>query len=126
MLVGLTWGFELASESQGATNGTIVAWDLLPFGLIWGVLEGHFGWTPGKRLLNARTVRADGTTAGVGRGLLRAFSFGGCLAVGFSTASLGLAYLAFALLFSRARQSTGWLAEHDRMTGTRVIGLTPA
>lgn len=106
----------------------------IPVYLIWfGVLEGRFGWSPGKYAARLRVVRVDGSLPGVPRGMARALvvwlpSLAGAIAYGITdgstakgfaqiTAALGLS----ALLFIRARRSNGFAAEHDRLTGTRVV-----
>lgn len=111
----------------------------LPVYLVWfGVLEGRFGWSPGKYVARLRVARVDGSMPGLPRGLARtlfiwlpalagAIAYGitdGSAAKGFAqiTASLGLS----ALLFVRARRSNGFRAEHDRLTGTRVVRRSAA
>ncbi|GIU85392.1 MAG: hypothetical protein KatS3mg008_2167 [Acidimicrobiales bacterium] len=60
-------------DSNYVEFGGVVGW-ILVFSLVTAaiyVLEGATGRTPGKALVGIATVTADGTPAGVGRGLLR-------------------------------------------------------
>lgn len=106
----------------------------LPFWLAWfGALEGLLGWSPGKLVAGLRVQAEDGATIGLVRGLTRAAIFwvpnvlgdlpGALVPKGMGQSTLqGLATLAcYALLFSRARRQNGYLAEHDRLTNSRVV-----
>ncbi len=105
----------------------------LPVELLWyGALEGLTGWSVGKWLLGLRVTR-EGEVPGVPRGLLRGLLIaspglvGAVLSMGFGTVNVrsavaSAAYvLVLVLLFVRARKSNGFLGEHDRITGTRVV-----
>lgn len=120
-----------ASDPRYAAYQTAAA---LPIELlIYGVLEGLTGWTPAKRLLGIRTARADGTPPGIPRALLRGFCvvLPGLVAAMASlqftdaarqaSVTMLIGFGGLGLLFIRARQRNGWLAEHDRLTGTRVV-----
>ncbi|MBL0889534.1 MAG: protein kinase [Gemmatimonadaceae bacterium] len=129
------FGVSVALTANDPRYAMVQALCALPFELlIYGVLEGLTGWTPAKRLLGLRTIRADGGVPGIARAVLRGLFViaPGLLAVLASrplatdktaaaivvmTISIG----GFLLLFARARKANGWLAEHDRLTGTRVV-----
>lgn len=128
-------GVNIALTVDDPRYAVVQALSALPFELlIYGVLEGLTGWTPAKRLLGLRTIRTDGGVPGIARALLRGLFViaPGLLAV---LASLPLAKDKAAgavvvmtisiggvlLLFVRARMVNGWLAEHDRISGTRVV-----
>ena len=106
----------------------------LPVHLLWfGALEGRFGWSPGKYIARLRVARVDGSLPGLSRGMARAFllwlpNLAGASAYALSEGSTakGVAQLTvtlglIALFFIRARPSNGFAAEHDRLTGTRVV-----
>ena len=128
-------GVNIALTADDPRYALVQALAALPFEiLIYGMLEGLTGWTPAKRLLGLRTIRADGGVPGIARAALRGLFVitPGLLAV---LASLPLAKDKAAgalvvmtislggvlLLFARARKVNGWLAEHDRISGTRVV-----
>lgn len=58
-------------QLQGAAATLFLTLSLAAPLLYWGVLPGMTGWTPGKRLLGLRLVRADGSLPGAGRGVVR-------------------------------------------------------
>lgn len=106
----------------------------LPIELVWfALLEGRFGWSPGKLLLGLRVARVEGGPPGITKAALRLLVFISPGIVGLlstlpnkspTTRALALQFV-FALvllaLFARARRSNGYMAEHDRLTGTRVV-----
>ena len=105
-----------------------------PIELVWfGVMEGRFGWSPGKFILGLRVANADGGPPGIAKGLIRTLLFVGMSVVAALLASpisdsttraftvQALYALALVALFARARPSSGFLGEHDRLTGTRVV-----
>ena len=97
--------------------------------LLWGSFEGIMGWSPGKRVVKARVLRADGTMPGFARGMLRALAVWTCAYLGNVIMALGGSmswasmspFALLAVLFARSRRSNGWRAEHDRLTDTRVV-----
>ncbi len=118
--------------------------------LVWiayfGLLEGLWQASLGKRLLGLRVIRADGQRLGLARAFARAAAYQipafvglvPLLAVGlgrwtqFATEHqlLGLAtsigdYALIALLFSTARRRNGFAAVHDRLSNTRVVRHLP-
>lgn len=106
----------------------------IPFELLWfAVIEGRFGWSPGKLLLGLRVSRLEGGPPGMAKGTLRALAYtlpGVVAALAAQPVSdpiarayvIQIAYvLALIALFVRARRANGFLAEHDRLTGTRVV-----
>ena len=134
--VAARMGQNFAELSQHPTSQSVFmqAAIALPFELAWyGLLEGLLGRSPGKLLLGLRVVRVDGGPPGFIRGVGRALfvvspavlgGIGMLVAKG-PVAQLittgGLGFLALLAFFARARRSNGFLAEHDRFTGTRVI-----
>ena len=106
----------------------------LPIELVWyALIEGLTGWSPGKRLLGLRVARLTGGPPGVARGAVRGILIA---APGLIAAATGLAianttprtyttmaitWLGLIALFVRARKSNGFVGEHDRITGTRVL-----
>lgn len=128
-------GVNVALTADDPRYAVVQALSALPFEiLIYGLLEGLTGWTPAKRLLGLRTIRADGGAPGIARAAIRGLFVvaPGLLAVLASwplandkaagaivvmTISIG----GLLLLFARARKTNGWLAEHDRISGTRVV-----
>lgn len=128
-------GIEL-SDPQNVPAGRMLKSALvqLPVHLLWfGALEGRFGWSPGKYIARLRVARVDGSLPGLSRGMARALllwlpTLAGATAYAMTegstakgvaqiTVTLGL----IALFFLRARPSNGFAAEHDRLTGTRVV-----
>ncbi|HYT92820.1 MAG TPA: protein kinase [Gemmataceae bacterium] len=110
--------------------------EFLPFGL----MEGRWGWTPGKRLLRLRVCGLTGVDPpGVARGLLRVLSFYGCIWGGAELllllypgrtftpelAMLGgaLEVLGFLLVNSTLRARNGYRGLHELISGTRVVRL---
>ncbi len=66
--------FTLNGESwqlEGAAATLFLTVSLAASLFYWGVLPGMTGWTPGKRLLGLRLVRADGSPPGAGKGVVR-------------------------------------------------------
>jgi hypothetical protein len=136
VLAGTAVGLpEAAMTSAPTTAGSLFVVALtLPFQLAWsGWMEGRFGWSPGKRLMGLRVVDAGGEVPGMRRSMARALlmvlpSVAGAAATALvstpdDVSALDLAvWLALWLgLFLRVRPANGWLAEHDRLTGTRVV-----
>src|SRR5262249_31506903 len=110
--------------------------ELLPL----GILEGVWGWSPGKRLLRLRVSTANGfDPPGLWRGLLRAGTFYACIWLPsdavvaiFSrddaeTAPAGvggfLELIGFVLVISTRRARTGYRGLHEWLSGTRVVRL---
>lgn len=128
-------GIGVAMTVNDPRYSALQAMAALPFELlIYGVLEGLTGWTPAKRLLGLRTMRVDGGVPGVARATLRGLCVlaPGLIAaavilpleVGKSNAAMAamiLSIVGLLALFARARKTNGWRAEHDRLTGTRVV-----
>jgi len=96
-----------------AVVGTIVL-----LSLVFAVLQGTSGATPGKSLLGIRTVRADtGRAPGIGTALNRALILG---AAGLPTAGLGLSALAWTAAMDPGYRRRAW---HDHVTGTLVVDV---
>jgi uncharacterized RDD family membrane protein YckC len=125
----------LAGAPRSYTSEGDRVFDLLAFlgMLLLGVMEGRLGFSPGKRLLGLRVCTVSGLPVGARKGLARAFAANLdtawtalLIAPGLATATTERidrwlwAVLAVAL-FGRARKANGWLAEHDRVTSTRVV-----
>jgi hypothetical protein len=133
--IGSRLGVNLLEMSQHPTLRSTLLQVLisLPLEFAWyGLLEGRLGWTPGKLLAGLRVVRADGGVPGIARGMGRTMfvATSGILLVmlllvvptryvQFLAGTVG--FLIPLLFFVRARKSNGFLGEHDRLTGTRVV-----
>lgn len=93
---------------------------VLLVGVVFSVLVGTLGLTPGKALLGLRVVDHDtGATIGTGRALVRTLVLG---IAGLPTAGLGVATLAQTALVDPERQRRGW---HDRVSHATVIDINP-
>jgi uncharacterized RDD family membrane protein YckC len=57
--------------TTGATAVWLSVGGLAVAALLFGIVQGLTGWTPGKLIVGIRTVAEDGSVPGVGRGLLR-------------------------------------------------------
>ncbi len=89
-------------------------------GLVFAVVLGTLGSSPGKAAMGLRLVSAEaGRPIGVGRALLRTLVVG---AAGLPTFGLGLASLAWTALMDPRRQRRGW---HDHLTHSIVVDLRP-
>jgi len=111
----LWWVFDQqdALVVAGAVVGTIVA-----VSLVFAVLQGTSGATPGKSALGIRSVKeATGRQPGVGGALLRAVILG---LAGLPTAGLGIATLAWTAAMDADGRRRGW---HDLVTGTLVTDV---
>ena len=119
---------------QSARSSLIQLGFELPVFLLWfGVLEGRWGWSPGKLLAGTRVIRVGGGTPGMARGCARALllwslylpsaaaQLAGSTERERATLSVVVWFVAFALLFARARLRNGYAGEHDRLTDTRVV-----
>lgn len=122
---------EITTDRRAQLLQMLVA---LPLELLWyGVLEGRLGWSPGKLLVGLRVARRDGSPPGLARGAIRGLLI---LAPGFVAVLVSLpidsigtrawltgvvTFVLFGVLFFRARKANGYLAEHDRLTDTRVV-----
>ncbi len=106
----------------------------MPVELLWyAVLEGLTGWSVGKKLLGLRVARVTGGVPGMARGAVRGLLLaapglaGALAATAIADANtrqmvlMTVYVLGFALLFARARKSNGFVGEHDKVTGTRVV-----
>jgi len=94
----------------GAVFGTIVV-----VSLVFAVLQGTSGATPGKSALGIRSVKETaGRPPGVGGALLRAVILG---LAGLPTAGIGVATLAWTAAMDSDGRRRGW---HDLVTGTLV------
>ncbi|MCC6241330.1 MAG: protein kinase [Gemmatimonadaceae bacterium] len=106
----------------------------VPLALAFQALPmGRWGWTIGSLVAGIRVQRDDGGHPGVARAAVRILLIA-CLGVlDVVSAALApnediqfllssaLSLSAVALLFARAREANGYRAEHDRLTGTRVV-----
>ena len=123
------------SHPGGAVAGAVIA--IVVMTLYYGPLEGHWGATAGKALFGLRVVDSDLVAPGIARGLRRALAFAVPAQVvllvirvavmqvqpEFSIRlldSIGVTTYV-AILFSTARRTNGFLALHDRISGTRVV-----
>jgi uncharacterized RDD family membrane protein YckC len=116
----LVWRFLLREGAVWAGVGVLVAVVLL-VGLVFAVLVGVRGSTPGKSLMGLRVVRVGGgTPIGVGPALLRTLVLG---VAALPTFGLGVATLAQTAVTDRGRQRRGW---HDHLTDAVVVDVSPA
>jgi len=89
-------------------------------GLVYGVVLGTIGSSPGKAAMGLRAVSAEeGRPIGVSRALLRTLVVG---AAALPTFGLGLASLAWTALMDPGRQRRGW---HDHRTHSIVVDIRP-
>lgn len=99
----------------GALAGTV-----LLVSLLFAVVQGLTGASPGKALLGLRAVHhGTGTPIGVGRALLRGLVLG---VATLPTFGLGVATLAWTALMDRGRQRRGL---HDRLAHSVVVDVRP-
>jgi uncharacterized RDD family membrane protein YckC len=143
VLLFLSLNVTLASRRSGA----IVPWWLssVELGMMlayFGILEGLWGASVGKRITGLRVTKADGQPAGVAGAAWRALVFaipvivivlpglflgqGRLLELGAESPWLqslpGLVvYVLFGLLFSTARRRNGFAAVHELASRTRVV-----
>ena len=116
----LVWRFLLREGAVWAGIGVLVAVVLL-VGLVFALLVGVQGSTPGKSLMGLRVVRVGvGTPIGVGPALLRTLVLG---VAALPTFGLGVATLAQTAVTDRGRQRRGW---HDHLTDAVVVDVRPA
>ena len=114
------WRSFLRDGAVWAGVGVLVAVVVL-VGLVFAVLVGVQGSSPGKSLMGLRVVRAEGgTPIGLGPALLRTLVLG---VAALPTFGLGVATLAQTALMDRGRQRRGW---HDHLTGGIVVDVRPA
>ncbi len=89
-------------------------------GLVFAVVLGTMGSSPGKAAMGLRLVSAgEGRLIGVSRALLRTLVVG---AAALPTFGLGLASLAWTALMDPRRQRRGW---HDHLTHSIVVDIRP-
>jgi uncharacterized RDD family membrane protein YckC len=89
-------------------------------GVVFAVVLGTMGSSPGKAALGLRLVSAgEGRPIGVGPALLRTVIVA---AAALPTFGLGLASLAWTATMDRGRQRRGW---HDHVTGSIVVDVRP-
>lgn len=117
---------------------------IMVYGVAWlyfSILDGGWGFSPGKWLLRLRVIGPHGDPPGLMRSALRTLVFVGVAWI--PAAAIDVAYGAFAAeevrlwdlaymvalaagigaLFSTARAANGYRGLHDWAAGTRVIGL---
>jgi hypothetical protein len=88
--------------------------------VVFAVVLGTMGSSPGKAALGLRLVSADeGRPIGVGPALLRTVIVG---AAALPTFGLGLASLAWTAVMDGGRQRRGW---HDHVSGSVVVDIRP-
>jgi uncharacterized RDD family membrane protein YckC len=73
VLMGLVWGVAvLAGTALGDTGSILLVFTGVVATLVYGfLLEGLYGYTPGKYLLGLVVVRSDGSNCTVGASILR-------------------------------------------------------
>lgn len=115
----LAWRF-LFEEDQAAAGAAAVVGTVLLVSLVYGVLLGIAGLSPGKAVVGLRVVGYDdGRPIGVPQALLRTAVLG---IFTLPTAGLGLATLAWtAVMDPEGRRRGG----HDRMSNAVVVDVRP-
>ncbi len=89
-------------------------------GLVFAVVLGTMGSSPGKAAMGLRLVSAEeGRPIGVGRAMLRTLVVG---MAAVPTFGIGLASLAWTALMDPRRQRRGW---HDHLTDSIVVDIRP-
>jgi uncharacterized RDD family membrane protein YckC len=117
--VAVTAGRWLWSHGHHVLAVLVVTATLLLVGLVFAVLLGSTGATPGKALAGLRVVdTATGGPIGVGRAMLRTLVLG-LAAVPFG---FGLAALAWTSLADATRLRRGW---HDHLVSSVVLDTRP-
>jgi uncharacterized RDD family membrane protein YckC len=115
----ITAGTPLAPMAGTALIGLIVLFEVAYFGL----LEGRYGASVGKRLYGLRVVTTSGAPIGIGRGVGRAAIWVAIMAAGDAVdQQLPLALLVF---FITARRATGYRGIHEIASGTRTVRAAP-
>jgi hypothetical protein len=105
--------------------------------LYFGLFEGRLGATPGKGLFGLRVVDAANEPPAISKAMVRALAFGLPLQLTTRVATYvalriepevsvtfvvsSVAAVCLAVMFATARRSNGYIALHDRATGTRVV-----
>lgn len=115
----LAWRFLLDDDKLAAGVAAIVGTVLL-VSLLYAVLLGVAGLSPGKAMVGLRVVRyGDGQPIGVSKALLRTAVLG---IFTIPTAGLGLATLAWTAVMDPGGRRRGG---HDRMTDAVVVDVRP-
>ncbi|GAB2887249.1 RDD family protein [Nocardioides pacificus] len=113
------WSFLIDRDRLWLGVGAMVGAVLL-VSLLFAVVLGLTGASPGKALLGLRVVHhGTGTPIGVGRALLRGLVLGGAM---LPTFGLGVATLAWTALMDPGRQRRGL---HDRLAHSVVVDVRP-
>ena len=108
------------SEGEVWPGVALIAGVVLLVGLVFAVVLGRFGTSPGKAAMGLRVVRAEGgTPIGVGPALLRTLVLG---AATLPTVGLGVATLAQTAVTDPGRQRRGW---HDHLCHSVVVDVRP-
>jgi len=115
----LAWGLFFREDNPWPGVAIVVA-VVLVVNLLFAVLLGAQGVSPGKSAMGLRVVDPDdGTPIGVGRALLRLFVLGAGTLPMFG---LGVATLAWTAVEDRTRERRGW---HDHVTRAIVVDVRP-
>ena len=125
----IAWGIDLAvavvvsrfliSQGRAILGVLVIVATVLLVGLVFALMQGATGTTPGKSLLGLRVVHTGtGAPLGAGPGVLRTFVLGvAALPFGF-----GLAALAWTALADITRLGRGW---HDHLVSSIVVDTRP-
>jgi len=132
--LGLSLGINKFDMTTDPNAQLLMVVLMVPFQLVISAgCEGRLGWTPGKLLMGLRVVKADGARLGPAPGAARGMLI---LAPALLTSLAAwpiesaivrswmtdvVTYVFLGLYFVRARRANGYLAEHDRLTGARVV-----
>ncbi|WP_134766917.1 RDD family protein [Nocardioides sp. 1609] len=116
----LAWRYLFDDDRVGAGIGVVVGTVVL-VSLVFAVLLGVAGTSPGKALVGLRVVRdGDGRPIGVSKALVRTAVLG---MFTLPTLGLGLATLAWTAVMDPGGRRRGG---HDRMSGAVVVDVRPA
>jgi uncharacterized RDD family membrane protein YckC len=127
-VVGMIFGATLGAVNQAPEwNEIRVSEFLMAIGsalVYYGVLEGIWGASLGKRTFGLRVARVDGRPPGMLRAVARVMIYASGSLILLLTSSRWVAFAfgwSFLLLWVTARRHNGFAAIHDLLTGTRVV-----
>lgn len=119
-LAGLAGWWFFFREDNPWPGVAVIAGAVLVVNLLFAVLVGSQGLSPGKSLMGLRVVDpTDGTPIGVGRALVRQLVLG---AGTLPMLGLGVATLAWTAVEDRTRERRGW---HDHVSRSIVVDVRP-
>ena len=117
--IGVAAWFLLVDEGHAVVGWTVVVLGVLLVGLLFAVLTGLRGLTPGKALLGLRVVHhGTGTPIGIGPAIMRSL----IVAAGTVPLGFGLVTLAWTVVTDPGRQRRGF---HDVIASSVVLDVRP-